>query len=174
MRRVLAGVVGTMMLVGGCSSGDEPDEGPKPETVKASVDDLATKILPALAKEFDGEFPLAQGRFVGCGAGRDVKRYAASGELHAEAPDNAKAAERIRATLADAGVKATVQKGSTVNARAGDLTIRVKPSIASANSFVAIRPLTIVSECHTFSSADLDRISRTKPTVYGEPVTGAP
>lgn len=172
MRRVLAGVIGAMVLMSGCSSGDEEDEGPKPEDVKASVDDLATKVLPALAKELNGEFPLAQGKFVGCGAGRDVKRYAASGDLQAQLPDNAKAAQKIRATLSAADIDATIRRDSTVTATVGDVTIRVGPNVAAPNSFVAIRPLTIASECHTFSESDVARIGKFKPKVYGEPVTG--
>ncbi len=173
MSKVLACVLGTLVLLSGCSSGGRQDEGPTPEKVKASVDDLATKILPALAKALDGEFPLAQGRFIGCGAGPEVKRYVASGELHAEVPDNAAAAREIRATLADAGVKASLERDSKVRAETGDLTIVVEPSVVAPNSVVAIRPLAVASRCHPFSKADLERISRIKPKVYGKPVTGA-
>jgi len=173
MSRVLARVLGTLVLLGGCSSGGGDDEGPKPEDVKASVDDLATKILPALAKALDGEFPLAQGKFIGCGVGPEVKRYVASGELHAEVPDNAAAARKIRATLADAGVEASLERDSTVRAEAGELTIVVEPSVVAPNSVVAIRPLAIASQCHPFSEADVERIRRIKPKVYGKPVTGA-
>src|SRR5215207_9524615 len=100
MSRVLACVLAAMVLLSGCSSSGEDDEGPKPGDVKASVDDLAAKVLPALAKELDGEFPLAQGKFVACDGGRDVRRYVAAGELHAAVVDDAKAAGKIRATLA--------------------------------------------------------------------------
>lgn len=174
MRTILAGFVGAMLLVSGCSSGDGDDEGPRPEDMKASVDDLATKVLPALAKELDGEFPLAQGKFVGCDAGRDVKRYVASGELQAGVPDNAKAAEKIRATLSEAGVDATTEKDSTVTGKIGGLAVMVEPNVVSPNSVVAIRPLTIASECRRFAEEDIAKIKRTKPKVYGKPVTGAP
>lgn len=174
MRKILACILGAMVLMSGCSSGDGDDEGPRPEDVKASVDDLAAKVLPALAKELDGEFPLAQGKFIGCDGGRDVKRYVASGALNAEAADNAKAAEKIRATLSDVGVDATIEKDATVTGKIGDLAVMVAPSVAAPNSVVAIRPMTIASECHRFAEADVVKISRIKPKVYGQPVTGAP
>ena len=174
MRRILACWVGAMVLMSGCSSGDGDDKGLRPADMKASVDDLAAKVLPALAKKLNGEFPLARGRFVGCDAGRDVKRYVASGELHAEVADNAKAAEKIRATLAAVGVDATTGKDSTVTGTLGDLAVVVEPNVVSPNSVVAIRPLTIASECGRFAEADVAKIKRIKPKVYGEPVTGAP
>lgn len=172
MRRVLAGILGAMLLMSGCSLGGEDDEGPKANEVKASVDDLATKVLPALAQELDGEFPLAQGKFIGCDVGRDVKRYVASGELHAGVADNAKAAERIRATLSDAGVDAEIGKDSTVTGSIGGLALLVRPNVVSPNSVVAIRPLTIASECQRFAEAEVETIRRTRPKVYGQPVTG--
>lgn len=172
MRRVLAGVLGAMLLMSGCSSGGGDDEGPSAAEVKASVDELATKVLPALAKELDGEFPLAQGRFIGCDLGRDVKRYVASGELHAGVADNAKAAERIRATLAGVGIDTTIRRDSTVKGTSGGLELVVKPNVVAPNSVVAIRPLTIASECHRFSESEVETIRRIKPEVYGQPVTG--
>ena len=172
MRRVLAGVLGAMLLMSGCSFGGGDDEGPKAKEVKASVDDLATKVLPALARELDGEFPLAQGKFIGCDVGREVKRYVASGELHAGVADNAKAAEKIRATLSDAGVDAEIEKDSTVTGTIGGLALVVEPNVVSPNSVVAIRPLTIASECQRFSESEVETIRRIKPKVYGQPVNG--
>ena len=174
MRGILACLLGALVLMAGCSSGGEADPGPKAADVKASVDDLAAKVLPALAKKLDGEFPLAQGKFVGCDGGRDVKRYVASGELQAELADNAKAAAKIRATLSNAGAVATIARDSTVKGKVGDLAIVVEPNVVSPNSVVAIRPLTIVSECHRFSETEVATIAKIKPKVYGEPVTGTP
>ena len=172
MRRILACVIGVMLLLSGCSSGGGDEQSPKSEDVKASVDGLATKLLPALAKAFGGEFPLAQGKFVGCDAGRDVKRYVASGELHSGVADNAKAARKIRATLSDSGVSARIGRDSSVKGKAGDLVIMVEPNVVSPNSVEAIRPVTIVSECQRFSAAEVVKLRKIRPKVYGEPVTG--
>jgi hypothetical protein len=166
-------VLGVLLLTSACSSSDDgPPKGAKVEDVKASVDDLTMKVLPALAKAFDGEFPLARGKFIECGVGPNFQRYEASGELHSQVKDNAEAAEKIRSALSDAGIDATIDADSTVKGKTGDITILVETDVMAADSLAAIRSVTIASKCRTYAGADADRIDQIEPKVYGEPVTG--
>jgi hypothetical protein len=136
MRRVMVCVLGVLLLTSACSSSDGgPAKGPKVEGVKASVDDLAMKVLPALAKAFDGEFPLARGKFIECGVGPNFQRYEASGELHSAVKDNAEAADKIRAVLVEAGVDATVDDDFTVKGTSGDIQVVVQPNVMQTKAF---------------------------------------
>lgn len=173
MRRVMVCVLGVLLLTSACSSSEGgPTKGAKFEDVKSSVDDLAAKILPAMAGALDGEFPAVRGEFNECGVGRNNQKYTVRGELNSAFVDNAAAAEKIRAVLADAGVDATVGEDFTVKGTTGDIQIVVQPNVMQTKAFT-VRTLSIDTKCHSYSNGDADKIEKLAKADYGAPVTGA-
>jgi hypothetical protein len=166
----MVGVLGALLLVGGCGSSDGESGGDDGgtlsyESVKSSVDDLTGKILPQLASALDGEFPLVRGQFLECGVGPQYQRYAVRGELHSAVVDDAEAAEDIRVVLAGAGLDVVVDDDQTVAGTSDDGTdVIVNPGFKSGAAI--IRSLTINTECETYSSSDSEKISDVPVTTY--------
>ncbi|TGN32655.1 hypothetical protein [Aeromicrobium chenweiae] len=180
MRRVTVYVLGVLLLVSACGSSDGGGDGAKGdggekmsyESVKSSVDDLVSKILPELATTFKGEFPAVRGGFNECGVGPQFQKYSVRGELHAAVEDDAKAAEMIRGVLADAGLDVTIDDDQTVVATQGETRVVMGPAMGRPVGGVTILPLAIDSECQTYNGSDADAMREVPPNDYGSPVTG--
>ncbi len=166
-------VLGVLLLTSACSSSEGgTTKGGKFEGVKSSVDDLAAKILPAMAGALDGKFPAVRGSFNECGVGPNSQKYVVRGELHSAFTDNAAAAEKIRAVLVDAGVEATIDDDLTVKGTIGDIEVVVAPNVMQGKAFT-FRTLSIDTSCRVYSGGDADKIDKIPIEDYGSPVTGA-
>jgi len=165
-------VLGVLLLTSACSSSDGgPTKGPKFEDVKSSVDDLAARILPAMAGALDGEVPGVRGGFTECGVGPNNQRYTVRGYVQSVFADNAAAAEKIRAILDDAGLDATIKDDFTVTGTVDDIKVVVHRNVTQGKGFAA-RNISIDTKCRWYSTSDADKMKEIPDADYGAPVSG--
>jgi hypothetical protein len=171
MRRVTAGVVMTLLLVGGCGTSDDGRDGRREstkvsyESVKSAADELVAAILPKIAATAHGELPLVRGQFLGCGLGPPSFQYSVRGELHSEVVDDVQAAESVRDVLTAAGLDVTVKDDQTVVATTDGTEVVVLRGLDIGGARIA-RSFSLDTTCQTYSKDDADAIGEMPAETY--------